>query len=76
MKDRWNSGPTQAQDAIDELESAMDHAAKNLKAEARHACDVILPAMNAVRAVADELEVIVANDLWPLPTYQEILFIK
>ena len=30
----------------------------------------------AVRKVADELEGIVADDLWPLPTYQEMLFIK
>ena len=32
--------------------------------------------MVAVREVADELEGIVADDLWPLPTYQEMLFIK
>ena len=32
--------------------------------------------MNAVRAAGDKLEGIVADDLWPLPTYQEMLFIK
>ena len=32
--------------------------------------------MNAVRAAGDKLESIVADDLWPLPTYQEMLFIK
>jgi glutamine synthetase len=32
--------------------------------------------MLRVREVADELEGVVADDLWPLPTYQEILFIK
>ena len=31
--------------------------------------------MAAVRAAADALEGIVADDLWPLPTYQEMLFI-
>lgn len=36
----------------------------------------IIPAMNAVRKVADELENIVADEYWPLPTYQEMLFIK
>lgn len=36
----------------------------------------IVPAMDAVRAVADQLEGIVSDDLWPLPTYQEMLFIK
>ncbi len=38
--------------------------------------DVILPAMAAVRAWADSLEEIVAVDLWPLPSYQEMLFMK
>jgi glutamine synthetase len=44
-------------------------------AEAQHAQDVLLPAMNAVRSAADLLEGIVADDLWPLPTYQEMMFI-
>ncbi len=43
-------------------------------AEAEHARDALLPAMAAVRAAADTLEEIVADDLWPLPTYQEMLF--
>jgi glutamine synthetase len=30
----------------------------------------------AVRATADELEGTVADDLWPLATYQEMLFIR
>jgi glutamine synthetase len=42
---------------------------------AKHARDSLLPAMAAVRAAADRLEGIVADDLWPLPTYQEMLFI-
>jgi glutamine synthetase len=32
--------------------------------------------MLEVRIAADALEGIVADDLWPLPTYQEMLFIK
>jgi glutamine synthetase len=38
--------------------------------------DKVLPAMGAVREIADQLERIVADDLWPLPKYSEILFIK
>ncbi len=38
--------------------------------------DEVIPAMNAVREIADQLEGIVADDLWPLPRYSEILFIK
>ncbi|MCW3063190.1 MAG: glutamine synthetase catalytic region, partial [Solirubrobacterales bacterium] len=38
--------------------------------------DSVIPAMEAVRTAADALEKIVADDLWPLPKYSEILFIK
>ena len=38
--------------------------------------DTVLPAMSDVRGVADRLERLVADDLWPLPKYSEILFIK
>ncbi|HWC86263.1 MAG TPA: glutamine synthetase III [Solirubrobacteraceae bacterium] len=43
---------------------------------AKYMRDTVLPAMAAVRASADRLEKIVADDLWPLPKYSEILFIK
>jgi len=45
-------------------------------AHAQYCCDTIVPAMNAARETADALEQVVADDLWPLPTYQEMLFIK
>jgi glutamine synthetase len=38
--------------------------------------DTVIPAMNDVRDVADRLEKLVADDLWPLPKYSEMLFIK
>ncbi len=38
--------------------------------------DTVYPAMMAVRETADRLEHIVADDLWPLPKYEEMLFIK
>jgi glutamine synthetase len=38
--------------------------------------DNVIPAMEAVREVADQLEMVVADDLWPLPKYSEILFVK
>ncbi len=36
--------------------------------------DEIIPAMEAVRESADGLEVLVAKDLWPLPSYGDMLF--
>lgn len=43
---------------------------------ARFLLDSVIPAMDKVREVADKLEKVVADDLWPLPKYSEILFIK
>ena len=51
------------------------HSGATATDEAKHAQDDLLPAMAAVRAAADQLEGLVADDLWPLPTYQEMLFI-
>jgi glutamine synthetase len=53
-----------------------EHHFADLLAESRHFCDEVLPAMAQVRRYADELEALVADDLWPLPSYQEMLFIK
>jgi glutamine synthetase len=52
------------------------HADGGLLGEAKALKDKVLPAMLSVRAAADALEGIVADDLWPLPTYQEMLFIR
>jgi glutamine synthetase len=38
--------------------------------------DTVIPAMEDVRDVCDRLEKLVADDLWPLPKYSEMLFIK
>ncbi len=65
------------QTSIDKLEAVSDeHAAGDTLAHAKHMYDAVIPAMNDVRASADKLETMVAADLWPLPTYQEMLFIK
>ncbi len=44
--------------------------------EAVYMRDTVLPAMAEVRRLGDVLERTVADDLWPLPKYSEILFIK
>jgi glutamine synthetase len=65
------------QSATDRLSDAVDEPAKGDSLDhAKHARDEVIPAMNAVRAAGDTLETLVADDLWPLPTYQEMLFIK
>ena len=52
----------------DKGQTTLDHANYFYK--------TILPAMNEVRKHADILETLVADDLWTLPSYQEMLFIR
>jgi glutamine synthetase len=35
-----------------------------------------VPAMNSLREVGDQIEQVVADDLWPLPRYAEMLFLS
>ncbi|HIA48001.1 MAG TPA: glutamine synthetase type III [Candidatus Hydrogenedentes bacterium] len=65
------------QDSLNDLEKLIANVhGKNLLAEAKYYCTKVLPKMLQVREAADALEGYVADDLWPLPTYQEMLFIK
>jgi glutamine synthetase len=45
-------------------------------AEAEHCLHKIVPAMGALRSIVDTLEIMVAEDLWPFPSYQHMLFVK
>ncbi|MDY3554294.1 glutamine synthetase III [Gemmata sp. JC717] len=67
----------QFQAAIRDLEHALDHPhSGDPYADAKTARDAVLPKMVALRELGDKLETMVADDLWPLPTYREMLFIK
>jgi len=60
-----------------ELEALLDHEkGDSTLAHATFYCKTILPAMGEVRKHADLLETIIADDLWTLPSYQEMLFIR
>src|SRR3954467_1862422 len=62
--------------ALGELDAAnADPGLEGLEM-AVHARDKQLAAMDSVRDAADKLERVVADDLWPLPKYEEMLFIK
>jgi glutamine synthetase len=65
-------------EAIKRLEAAnlADNQPAELEAHAEFMRDSVVPAMDDVRGAADTLEKVVADDLWPLPKYAEILFIK
>ena len=61
---------------VDKLEKLLAHEGGDTLAHAKYMCEKVLPAMLAVRGYADALESVVADDLWPLPSYQEMLFIR
>ena len=62
--------------AIDTLIAQNKHREDSLEENARHMKHNVIPAMEAVRHAADDLERAVPHDLWPIPTYREILFVK
>jgi glutamine synthetase len=65
------------QSAVASLDKALGHHAEGEAADhAKYSRDKILPAMASLRTLGDKLETVVADDLWPLPTYREMLFIK
>ena len=63
-------------DAIDTLQDAVD-ATKKLSTETEKAVafhDNVLPAMDSLRAAADDAETICGEDYWPLPSYSKMLY--
>jgi glutamine synthetase len=67
----------QLKSSIDVLVGLNDHETPDdLLGHARMMQGEILPAAMEVRRIADELERVVPDELWPLPTYREMLFLK
>ena len=63
--------------AVEGLESALAHdGAHGAAAEADYLAKSVVPAMLKVRQPADTLEGLVADEIWPLPTYHEMLFLR
>ena len=70
-----NTDPVSERDR--EIASKAQGTSYNIQlAEAEHCRNKILPAMEELRTIVDTLEVIVAEDLWPFPSYQNMLFVK
>jgi glutamine synthetase len=62
--------------AMKTLETALNHEGGDVVAHARFIRDKVRPAMSELRTIADDLESRISHDLWPLPTYREMLVIK
>ena len=68
---------------VDELRTAHRQAREGARAargQRREAREVhprhVVPAMAALRETGDHIEVMMPHEMWPLPTYREMLFIK
>ena len=66
----------QIADKTDELERAVLELKNTCTVEEESYAirDTVLPKMAALRAVADEAETLTAEEVWPFPTYGELLF--
>jgi glutamine synthetase len=60
----------------DKLAGSLDHASASAEKHAKHMRDHVVPGMEALRELGDQIELMVPHELWPLPTYREMLFIK
>ncbi|MBR3754753.1 MAG: glutamine synthetase type III, partial [Clostridia bacterium] len=60
-------------DALESAVAGLDRTGDSLEASS-YCRDMLVPAMNKLRSVADELETIVAEKYWPYPNYSELLF--
>jgi len=60
----------------DVLTAALDHNGGPAEKHAKYMRDKIVPAMSKLREMGDEIEVLTPHEIWPLPTYREMLFVK
>ena len=76
LLEKCSSLLAEAQKALANLEKVTDEVTEKEegKEEALFFKDVVFPAMNALRAPIDELEMIVDQAFWPVPTYGDLLF--
>ncbi|MBW4655267.1 MAG: glutamine synthetase III [Kaiparowitsia implicata GSE-PSE-MK54-09C] len=68
---------TSLMEAVSKLSSGLDsHDFATTEDHMQHCAKVLRPMMDQVRVYADSIEDEIADDLWPMPKYQEMLFIK
>ena len=60
--------------ARDDLVEAVAREPAELNARGLYQHEVVIPAMERARAIADDLEHRVAKKYWPMPTYADLLF--
>jgi len=77
MLQEWVDLVTEFRAASDTLAAAVvAKSPHEPRAHAEYLSAEVKPAMAVLRTLGDRLESGVADDLWPLPTYRELLFVK
>ena len=66
----------QLNNGCDALEQGLGNAPHGTEAHMRHCADTLMPLIGSLRAAVDGLERVVDDELWPLPSYQEMLFMR
>ena len=75
LLEKLGAGAEAISDGIDALVEARDEAAAVEGAEQAFAYrDKVIPAMDALREAADDMELTVGKGYWPYPTYNDMLF--
>ena len=64
------------QKSLETLSGAVEITHNNTLVHAQFIRDTLLPEMEKARAISDELETMIPDDIWPLPSYTEMLFIR
>ena len=62
---------------VDALQDLLEHdGSANAEKHAKFFRDKVVPAMVSLRESGDGLECLIPHDVWPLPTYREMLFVR
>jgi glutamine synthetase len=64
------------QESIESLITSLEMSHEKSLAHAQSIRDVLLPEMERARGISDTLETLIPDDIWPLPSYTEMLFIR
>ncbi len=60
----------------EKVAAALEHGSASAEKQAKYMRDTVVPAMARLRDIGDQIEVLVPHEIWPLPTYREMLFVK
>ena len=72
-----SAGLNSLTEAVEQLSAALaKHDFESIEEHMQFCAKTIRPLMDEARIFADALETEVSDELWPFPTYQEMLFIK